>query len=509
MYLLVFDRSLADKAVAEKYPSEGPHFLEKIIQAGFELPAPLKSDLNKAILASVEEICGPINESQIRRIMNNFYDVVVPYITTPRHVVRFRNAISVTWPAIANDVSLADFIALEALRLYEPKLFQAIRVNKTRVCGVRQRDGRDSKEDARFNRFITGIDEQRHDTVKLALQRLFPRLELLSYESEFIHEWDAERRVCVEKHFDTYFRLSLGEETLSTALISELIDRADDRDFVQSVMREATRVTRKNGSSMIPVYLDALTTHAPRIQKQKVKPLIIALSEIHDEIDLDCDRERGFGGIANTTLRFHWLIRRLTADRFSIDERTDLYIEATRVSQLGWLVDFTASAKSHYRGGSKRQEKDCLITETAIPQLIEQALTSIRAAAENTSLLYHPDLINILYRWRDFLGDSSAAVRAWTDSLMQNEKALVTLADRLTRESWSLNISMFNLPSDRVSIPTIQVQIDDDIEILDAQAFRRGLERIRDEEKLDEGSIATVTTFLEAWDHRKEEQQNL
>ena len=222
MYLLVFDRSLADKAVAEKYPSEGPHFLEKIIQAGFELPAPLKSDLNKAILASVEEICGPINESQIRRIMNNFYDVVVPYITTPRHVVRFRNAISVTWPAIANDVSLADFIALEALRLYEPKLFQAIRVNKTRVCGVRQRDGRDSKEDARFNRFITGIDEQRHDTVKLALQRLFPRLELLSYESEFIHEWDAERRVCVEKHFDTYFRLSFGEETLSTALISKL-----------------------------------------------------------------------------------------------------------------------------------------------------------------------------------------------------------------------------------------------------------------------------------------------
>ena len=45
-------------------------------------------------------------------MMNIFYDVVVPYITTPRHVARFQNAISVTWPAIANEVNLADFIAL-------------------------------------------------------------------------------------------------------------------------------------------------------------------------------------------------------------------------------------------------------------------------------------------------------------------------------------------------------------------------------------------------------------
>ena len=44
MYLLVFDRELAEKAVTEMYPSEGPHFLEKIIQASFELPLPARDD---------------------------------------------------------------------------------------------------------------------------------------------------------------------------------------------------------------------------------------------------------------------------------------------------------------------------------------------------------------------------------------------------------------------------------------------------------------------------------
>lgn len=33
MYLLVYDRQLAEKIVSERFPSEGPHYLEKIIQA--------------------------------------------------------------------------------------------------------------------------------------------------------------------------------------------------------------------------------------------------------------------------------------------------------------------------------------------------------------------------------------------------------------------------------------------------------------------------------------------
>ena len=129
MYILVFDRDLAEKAIRERYPSEGPHFLEKIIQASFEIPEPLRTDLNHAVLSAIENICGSPDESKIHRIMNVFYDVVAPYITTPRHVVRFQNAISVTWPAIENEISLADFIALETLRLYEPSLFLAIRNN--------------------------------------------------------------------------------------------------------------------------------------------------------------------------------------------------------------------------------------------------------------------------------------------------------------------------------------------------------------------------------------------
>ncbi len=506
MYLLVFDRALADKAVEERYPSEGPHFLEKIIQAGFELPMPLRTDLNNALLSSIETICGSPDEARVQRILNVFYDVVAPYLTTPRHVARFQNAISVTWPAIANEISLADFIALETLRLYEPSLFHAIRSNKSNLCGARERQDRGNpRDEARFEPFLRGVDQENYSTVTLALQRLFPRLEEMGYGAEFVTTWDAERRVCVDAHFDTYFRLSLSNETLPIDRINELVERADDCDFVQATFREAAQARRSTGTSMVPVLFDELNTHAPKVNKAKVEPLLSALFEIHDEIDLDTDQGRGMMGLDDTSLRYHWLIRRLTADRFTIDERTDLYFSALANASLGWLVDFVSSAKGHYqdRDDGPRREEDCLVREDAIDRLVDQALAEIRDAAADGMLLQHQDLFYILYRWRDFLENDPTEVRAWTDPLLINDDALLTLAKELTGESWSQGIGMFGL-GDRVSRRTIRAQIDENTDILDVDRFRTALERLQASGNLNDDDQKVVDDFLTAWQRQRD-----
>ena len=127
LYLLVFDRILTEKMVKKFHKSEGSQFLEKIIQVNFEVPYPLQIDINNAILYSIEQICESPNIRQHQRFMNMFYDIAVSYLTTPRDVVRFKNVLSVTWPAIAHEINVADFVVLEILRLYEPRLFQNIR----------------------------------------------------------------------------------------------------------------------------------------------------------------------------------------------------------------------------------------------------------------------------------------------------------------------------------------------------------------------------------------------
>lgn len=498
MYLLVFDRQLAEDAVTQFYPSEGPHFLEKIIQAGFELPQPLQTDLNNAVLTAVQVICGLPPEDQLKRTMNVFYDVVAPYITTPRHVARFRSAITVTWPAIRNEVSIADFIALETIRLYEPGLFRRLRGNKEELCGVSDRSSwRNDDKVRRFEPYLAGVPEDHHDLVRIALQRLFPRMEEMGYGHEWISTWDAERRVCVEKHFNTYFRLTLGQDVLPISDINEIVDRADDIAFVQAAFRHAAAAERPTGQSLVPVYMDELTAHAKRVPKEKVPSLITALFEIHDEIDLQRDGERGYMAMANTSLRYHWLIRRLTAERFTIAERTALYLAATEKASPRWLVDFVSSARDDYRekqGGIEREDAR-LVEQSALAELTERALKGIRALAASGTLLDNSDALYVLFRWYDFT-DKSDEPRNWTDALLTDDNAVAKLADAFTGESWSIGMGGFGGSlGDRVSTSQKRAQMDNAHLIIDVDAFKTALARAANSETLSEDELQKVRTL--------------
>ena len=76
IYVLAFDRVLAERIVAERFPSEGPHYLEKIVQASFELPEPLESDLHQLLLGNIYEIAGVPEERLIVHVANMFHEVL-------------------------------------------------------------------------------------------------------------------------------------------------------------------------------------------------------------------------------------------------------------------------------------------------------------------------------------------------------------------------------------------------------------------------------------------------
>ncbi len=499
IYLLAFDRVFAEEAVKKRYPSEGPHFLEKIIQASFELPIPLRTDLNQAVLKSIEETCGPPpDEGRLQQVGNMFHQVVVPYLRTPRDAARFRNAITITWPAIANEINIADFIALETLRLFEPTAFLAIRTNKPSLCGLGDPGlSANNGTDDPFEPFLAGVDSKLHQVVKDALQHLFPSLEEVEYTSDFKAEWNSERRVCVETHFDTYFRLHLGDEALSIRKINSLVEKADDQQLVRSTFREAARRQRKNGTSMVPVYLDELIDHASRIKKTSVELLLAALFEIHDDIDLEIDVSRGFMPHESTTLRYHRLVRKLTEGRFTIDERTELLLSATNSACLGWLVKFAATAKNDYRERKEghRKEKDCLVRKDAVADLTDQALVAIWKAATDDQLLHHKDLIFILYRWsefRDVRPDEISEVRVWTDQLLDDDQALVVLAQRMMSESWSGSFG------DSVAMREDSLRLVEDPKIIDIEKLIGRIKELQEAATLDHEDQKHVDKFLSA-----------
>lgn len=277
IYLLVFDRKLAEKIVSDRYPSEGPHYLEKIIQAGFDIPEPRQSELSAQLLEQVDALCGSPSEREIVRFMNVFYDVLLPEIKTPRDLVRLMNALSVTWPSVGPEVDQTDFIALETLRVFRPGIHRALRSAKAMLCGT---GGMSVTQSARnqapeYDRRLLGeVAEDRKGDTKQALMRLFPRLEAVWSNVHYSDDetWARERRVCSEAHFDAYFRFSLGDEALARAEIDELINRAEDAPYVHDTFRKALATPRSGGRTKASLLLDELKLHAKKCLMRRWAP---------------------------------------------------------------------------------------------------------------------------------------------------------------------------------------------------------------------------------------------
>lgn len=510
MYLLVFDRELAEKAVTERYPSEGPHFLEKIIQASFELPLPARDDLNTAALSEIETLCGPPRDrAQLLRFMNIFYDAISPYLNTPRDLTRLSNAMAVSWPAVAKEVDVGDYVALEIMRLFEPLLYNAIRTNKERVCGVRSEYQHREDPKQEIDGFLELVPEKRREYARVALMRLFPRFENVGYSDSFIESWEAQRLVCTDKHFDTYFRMGVGDETLPIAEIDEFVERAGDGECVKDAFHKALNSIRKNGKSRVPLLFDEVNVHASRIDKANFRPLISAIFEIADDIYRGEDSGKGGYQIGDTHLRIHWLIRKLTFDRCNLDERTEIFLAACQNAQVGWLVDFTSSAISDHfpRDGREPELREkCLVNKECISGLKLHTLSIIESVAATGELIKHAQLPYILFRWREFAEDEGLAVITWTKGQLDIDESVSMLAQAFTGESWSQGIGTVGL-GDRVAMRNVRACVEGLEKIIDVGEFRCRLAEIEKNESLDEKLRERVLVFLEAW-RRKEKGED-
>lgn len=326
--------------------------------------------------------------------------------------------------------------------------------------------------------------------------RLFPRFENITYGSDFLAQWEAQRLVCTEKHFDTYFRMALGDELLSMVEVNEFVERCGDGQFVKTTFLESLRSIRKNGKSKVPLLFDEINTHASRIEKKKFQSLISAIFAIADDINRDEDRERGGFSIGDTHLRIHWLIRKLTFERCDLSERSGIFLSACQNAQVGWLIDFVNSAVNDYFPGedkSPQPPEKCLVEKEGLIKLKTLATKAIETAAANGELLFHPQLAYILFQWRELADDNSVAVKAWTNGQLDDDVAVAQLAKAFTGESWSQTMG------DRVSVRHTRASVDGIETILDAERFRERLEKLESSDALDDPQQENVQTFLKAW----------
>lgn len=437
MYLLAYDRKVAEKIVTEHYRSEeGAHYLEKIVQASFDLPMPSRAMLEKEFFTRLDDVIEERGYRGGDHFRNLFDEIIAPEIKTPRDLIRILNPLTVTWPAVKGEVDPADFLCLETLRTQRPKLYATIRANKILLTGSVMEDigfsARRRLEERRttdqYNKiFLEPEPESEHERLRDGLIQLFPELERAWRnvgQRNLPPDRDRQRRICSPKHFDTYFRFSLSEYQISMSEIKTLIQKAGEIDYIQSSLLDAAEIKLPDGFTRATLLIQDLASHADLIPEDHIGDLLQAM---YSKADSLLEKE-GNNMRLGTMMQLHQMTKQLTLERLPLETRSKVLLNACGQATLGYLTSIVNGAyEDHFptEDNNPKPETKCLMTKAHAVEANDIALARIREARNNGSLIDCPLLDSVLFLWRRL---DEEGIRSWINDVMDDDAAIVCLA---------------------------------------------------------------------------------
>ena len=493
IYLLAFDRPLAEAMVSHRFPAEGASYLDKIIQGAFDLPLPEKDDLQSQILQVVQEVMGSPIESKMVRFMNVFYDVTAPFLKTPRDAVRLSNAIKVSWPAISGEGDRADFLAIETIRIFLPKVYAQIRSHPEILTDLQQRGEKANVEE--YDRiFLDGLERSDRQVAKRALRRIFPRLDGVwgnMFYSD-TSEWQRDRLICSSSHFKTYFNFGVVGDGITAAESDALVSSAGVAGATADALKRYAATNRKKRGTRASLALEELSVRAGDIAEAEVGQFLKDLFSVADEIDTAADEASGFS-IATNPLRIHWLLNNLS-ERFDISKRTQLLEDAVQSASVGWLMDFAERCKGMSDGVAEGKRSEGMIDGAASSRVMALAVQRVQQAAGDGTLAAMRNLPAVLFWW--VRQTNKEEVLAWTNTQLEEDSFVVHFADVTVQESYSHSMGFGDL-GDRVGRRHAYVPLESLATIIDIDILQARVDEVLRKVDVGSNAYAVLTRFNE------------
>ena len=398
VYVLLFQRGTIEKALSGMGGVDGPQFLDKVVQVGFDIPKLSPEKLEKALdsgIRAVVENTPAERKFDAQRWPQLFISAIRPYFQTLRDTKRFSNSLSFHFELYRNDDTFdanpIDLIALEILRQFEPLLYQKLHSARELLTG---RSGLSFDLPQGHKKEVEALLEKtnRPDCARSIVEELFPPAATALAESEvtirstFTDEWLRGLRVCHPDVFERYFRFSLAEEDLSETDFASLLTAVAYRDRFVAKLKEL------NQKRLLSAAVGRLRVDLPLISVDNAVPFITGLFDIEKElVPLTSGR-----GVTSVPLEqraiaiVHALLRQVPLDKRgailkeSVAQTTALYLP---------MMSFEWSKEQ------REQKSDPLVSDQDAEHLQELCLNKVRAATQAQDLLSHPQLRYILRVW--------------------------------------------------------------------------------------------------------------
>lgn len=241
------DERVREMLVAAGSEGYGHGYLDKIVQVPLHVPLPPKAKMREAFYGGLKRTFSVIHvelSDGLQPSRDSFrwsaFDLVLPLLQTPRDLARYLNALRTFLLAGAYDfdVDPVDSVLIEALHVFYPEIYDAVRRNKEFFTigyinaeelifhGTSENPERlRAERSARLDQLIRGRNshpiryEQWARDILRALFGDFSRQEWAVHPNEL----QAHRRIRSRVSFDDYFWYASNSDVLSKREVEELM----------------------------------------------------------------------------------------------------------------------------------------------------------------------------------------------------------------------------------------------------------------------------------------------
>jgi predicted KAP-like P-loop ATPase len=469
IYLLAFDRGVVASAVSRLQGASGDDYLEKIVQAPFDLPIPDRTSLRRLLLEQIDEVLGGTPEELWDNVEwgNLYWDGIDTFIRTPRDVKRFVNILRPTYAIVKGEVNPIDFLGIQALRLFVPEMYSFVVTNKDQLTGAVDRgmEVSDRPEDRRklFDSFLEGASGDRRRAIQDIMGRLFPRWASAygdsSYGSEWFSVWRKKLRICSPDVCDRYFMLSLLPGDVSSVEMQALLSLGGDPEaFGKELLRLSTE-RRPDGTTRLRVFLERMQDFTESdVREEHIEPILRAIYNVGDQLFLDEDRAGMFDhGNDMRLLRISYqLLKRLPTQQQRFETLRKIFSEAKSVSLVTHDVIILGQEHGKYREREPTQpEEQRTVAANHLPELEAIALRKIREAAEEKRLHAGPDFGYLLYQLAEWSSEDEA--KAYVSQLVVDDIGVCDFLSGLLQYGYSHGFSdRVARRAGRIHLPSVQ-----------------------------------------------------
>jgi predicted KAP-like P-loop ATPase len=433
VYLLLFERTIVEKALNRISGDRGHEFLQKIVQVEFDVPYAHRRSIERVLFTDLDRL---IEDEAIKPLFDQdrwrdlYVEGIAKYFQNLRHVYRFLGSFAFHVAQFKSGKSFeanpVDLIGLEALRVFEPGLYEQLASAKR----ILTRDegqvlfGRIKQEEieAAVGQLLTHVPSERQAQARTILGVLFPPISG-SFDTEegvsgHKQQWLREHRVCHSDLFDKFFAHVVGEGDLSQAELDRLLSLTSDRNGFVTECRALL------GRGLLEVAFERLDAYKEQIPLGHMAAFIRAL----------CDLRDGFPEPKPGLLQPEPGMYALRLVYFGLRREQD---PCTRLSILkeafndteGLILPLEIVSAEVRTKNEPQPGHTLLVDEPGLGELRTVCVAKIKAASAKKEFRDNRDLAVLLSKW--FQWGDKAEVKTWIAGHVHNAEDALWLLGTL------------------------------------------------------------------------------